>query len=80
MASLCDGAVHGMEDVEAEGIEDSVEEEVTVPVDDEPIQTRYFIGSLPEGTDEALKPRMMSIPPAPSRQEELEHQITHCPF
>ena len=42
MASLGDGEVHGMEEVEAEGIEDSVDEEVAVPVDDEPIQTGDF--------------------------------------
>ena len=38
-ASLGDGKVHGMEDIEAEGVEDSVDEEAAVPVDVEPIQT-----------------------------------------
>ena len=80
VAFLGDGEVHGMEDSEAEGVEDSVDEEVTAPVDVEAIWTGDFMESIPEETEEAFKPRMMSIPPAPSRQEVLVHRITHCPF
>ena len=69
-----------MEDDEAERIDDSVAKELTVPVDVEPIQAGKLIESIPEETEEAMKPRMMSIPPAPSRQEVREHRITHMPI
>ena len=78
MTSLGDDEVHGMAASEAKGIEDSIDEEAAVPVNVEPIQSRGFVESVPEESEEALKPRMMSIPHAPSRQEVLEHQHMHC--
>ena len=36
--------------------------------------------SFPDETAKAIKSRTMSMPSAPSRQEVLEHNVTHCPF
>ena len=51
----------------------SAVEEKAVPLDVKQIQTGDVIESIPEEPQEALKPRLMGIPPAPSRQEVLEH-------
>ena len=67
MASLGGGELQGMADSAAKGIEESVDEQVIVSVDVKPSQTEYFIEPTPEEPEEALKPRMMSIPPAQSR-------------
>ena len=69
------GAVNG----EEQGFDsDQVVEEAEVQERDE-----LKVDDEAEGSDdvnESETPRMLKSPATPSRQEVLEHNITHCPF
>ena len=43
-------------------------------------ETDETIELCPEEAAESVKPRIMTMPPAPSRQEVPEHNVTHCPL
>ena len=48
--------------------------------DKENIKVSKCVMSFEEEEEEALRPRGVPTPSPPSRQERLEHELTHLPF
>ena len=71
--------MHGVDD-EATEAEEVTSGTVEVQREDDMSRSGEDIETVPEETTEAIRPRVVSTPPIPSRQEVLEHNVTHCPF
>ena len=61
-----------------QALESSVDDEIVWAVDDDGKDNLECMNM--SESDESVKPKMISAPSPPSRQEVLEHNITHLPF